>query len=128
MVREYDSHRHDNRHEPAWITSCRGGRSRRPAGAARRLRGAKPAHEPNSGSWRGRSSQARQHPANLRSAGGRSEARLRERRPAIRGRLGDIIAARRPLADYDQLLKDWAGNGGDQIRKELGEALAAAGR
>jgi putative aldouronate transport system substrate-binding protein len=40
----------------------------------------------------------------------------------------DIIAARRPLADYDQLLKDWAGNGGDQIRKELGEALAAAGR
>jgi putative aldouronate transport system substrate-binding protein len=40
----------------------------------------------------------------------------------------DIIAARRPLADYDQILKDWVANGGDQIRKELLDAMAAAGR
>jgi len=38
----------------------------------------------------------------------------------------DIIAARRPMADYDQILKDWVGNGGDQIRKELTDGLAAA--
>ncbi len=37
----------------------------------------------------------------------------------------DIIAARRPMADYDQILKDWVGNGGDQIRKELTDGLAA---
>jgi putative aldouronate transport system substrate-binding protein len=39
----------------------------------------------------------------------------------------DIIAARRPLADYDQLVKDWQTNGGEQIRKELTEALNARG-
>jgi len=38
----------------------------------------------------------------------------------------DIIAARRPMADYDQILKDWVGNGGDQIRKGLTDGLAAA--
>jgi putative aldouronate transport system substrate-binding protein len=39
----------------------------------------------------------------------------------------DIIAARRPLGDYDQLVKDWQTNGGEQIRKELTEALNARG-
>ena len=28
--------------------------------------------------------------------------------------------------DYDQLVKDWQSQGGDQVRKELEEALAAA--
>ena len=40
----------------------------------------------------------------------------------------DIIAGRRLVGDYDQLLKDWLVNGGEQIRKELGDALAAAAR
>jgi putative aldouronate transport system substrate-binding protein len=38
----------------------------------------------------------------------------------------DIIAGRRPIADYDQLVKDWQSTGGEQIRKELLEALSAA--
>jgi hypothetical protein len=40
----------------------------------------------------------------------------------------DIIAGRRPIGDYDQIKKDWQDSGGEQIRKELGEALAASGR
>lgn len=36
----------------------------------------------------------------------------------------DIIAGRRPISDYDQLVKDWQNNGGEQIRRELTEALA----
>ena len=40
--------------------------------------------------------------------------------------LVDIISGRRPMADYDQLVKDWQTGGGDQIRKELMEAIAAA--
>ena len=42
--------------------------------------------------------------------------------------LTDIIAGRRPIADYDQLVKDWQTNGGEQIRRELLDALAASGR
>lgn len=40
----------------------------------------------------------------------------------------DIIAGRRPIADYDQMVKDWQSGGGDQIRKELLEALSTSGR
>jgi hypothetical protein len=40
----------------------------------------------------------------------------------------DIIAGRRPIADYDQMVKDWQSGGGEQIRKELQEALATSGR
>ncbi|HEY1295962.1 MAG TPA: hypothetical protein VGJ60_23035 [Chloroflexota bacterium] len=36
----------------------------------------------------------------------------------------DIVAGRRPISDYDQLVKDWQANGGDQIRKELLEAMS----
>jgi putative aldouronate transport system substrate-binding protein len=39
----------------------------------------------------------------------------------------DIIAGRRPLADFDQMIKDWQANGGEQIRKELMDAMAARG-
>ena len=35
----------------------------------------------------------------------------------------DIIAGRRPMEDYDGLVKDWAAGGGDQIRKELLDAM-----
>ena len=40
----------------------------------------------------------------------------------------DIIASRRPLGDYDQIKKDWQDNGGEQIRKELADAMAAASK
>jgi putative aldouronate transport system substrate-binding protein len=39
----------------------------------------------------------------------------------------DIIAGRRTLADFDGLVKDWATNGGDQIRAEFQQAIVAAG-
>ncbi len=39
--------------------------------------------------------------------------------------LTDIIAGRRPLADYDQIVKDWQAGGGDQIRKEYQHLLSA---
>jgi putative aldouronate transport system substrate-binding protein len=38
----------------------------------------------------------------------------------------DIIAGRRQLGEYDQLLSDWRTNGGDMIRKEFQDAIAAA--
>jgi putative aldouronate transport system substrate-binding protein len=37
-----------------------------------------------------------------------------------------IVAARRPLADFDKLVKDWRSGGGDEIRKEFEQAYAAA--
>ena len=39
----------------------------------------------------------------------------------------DITAGRRPLADFDGLVKEWAANGGDQMRAEFQQAIAAAG-
>ena len=38
----------------------------------------------------------------------------------------DILAARRPLTDFDQLVKDWQSNGGNQILAEYQQAIAAA--
>ena len=40
--------------------------------------------------------------------------------------LSDIVQSRRPLSDYDSLVKEWLSNGGEQIRREYAEALAAA--
>lgn len=40
--------------------------------------------------------------------------------------LVDVIAGRRPLADYDQLVKDWQTGGGDAIRQEYQQAIAQA--
>jgi putative aldouronate transport system substrate-binding protein len=40
--------------------------------------------------------------------------------------LGDVLQGRRPLADFDQIVKDWQTNGGEQIRKEYQESIAAA--
>lgn len=37
-----------------------------------------------------------------------------------------MIAGRRPMSDYDGLVKDWRAGGGDQIRSELEQAYAAA--
>jgi putative aldouronate transport system substrate-binding protein len=36
----------------------------------------------------------------------------------------DIIAGRRPVTDFDQLVADWRSTGGDQIRADLMDALA----
>jgi putative aldouronate transport system substrate-binding protein len=40
--------------------------------------------------------------------------------------LTDVVLGRRPLADFDQLVKDWRGAAGDQIRTELQTAFASA--
>jgi putative aldouronate transport system substrate-binding protein len=41
--------------------------------------------------------------------------------------LTDIVVGRRPFTDYDQLVKDWQANGGEQIRKEYMDSIAASG-
>lgn len=38
----------------------------------------------------------------------------------------DIFYGRRPLTDFDQIVRDWKSNGGDQIRGELEDAYAAS--
>jgi len=37
----------------------------------------------------------------------------------------DLITGRRPLSDYDQIAKDWQAAGGNQIREELQQVIAA---
>jgi putative aldouronate transport system substrate-binding protein len=38
----------------------------------------------------------------------------------------DIVVGRRQFSEYDGLVNDWRANGGETIRKELMDALAAA--
>jgi putative aldouronate transport system substrate-binding protein len=38
----------------------------------------------------------------------------------------DIVAGRKQMIDFDQTLKDWQNNGGDDIRKEYESSLSAA--
>jgi hypothetical protein len=38
----------------------------------------------------------------------------------------DIFYGRRPLGDFDQLVRDWRNDGGDQIRGEFEQAYAAS--
>ena len=40
--------------------------------------------------------------------------------------LTDIVVGRRPLSDFDQLVKDWRTAGGDQIRTEFQQAFESA--
>lgn len=40
--------------------------------------------------------------------------------------LVDIVVGRRQIGDYDQLVKDWLNAGGEQIRKEYTESIAAS--
>ena len=40
--------------------------------------------------------------------------------------LVDVVVGRLPMTDYDQLVKDWLANGGEQIRKEYAESIAAS--
>jgi len=37
-----------------------------------------------------------------------------------------VIAGRRPMTDYDGLVKDWVTTAGDQVRKEYTESIASA--
>jgi putative aldouronate transport system substrate-binding protein len=41
--------------------------------------------------------------------------------------LTDIIVGRRPLADFEQLVKDWQANGGETIRKEYMDSISSSG-
>jgi hypothetical protein len=34
------------------------------------------------------------------------------------------VVGRRPIGDFDQLVKEWATNGGDAMRKEYEESIA----
>jgi putative aldouronate transport system substrate-binding protein len=38
----------------------------------------------------------------------------------------DMVIGRRPMSDYDQVVKDWQNNGGEVIRKEYEESVAAS--
>jgi putative aldouronate transport system substrate-binding protein len=38
----------------------------------------------------------------------------------------DIVAGRRPMSDLDSLVGEWRSNGGDQVRQEYMDAMAAA--
>jgi putative aldouronate transport system substrate-binding protein len=38
----------------------------------------------------------------------------------------DVMAGRRPITDFDGLVRDWRATGGDQIRSEYEQAIAAA--
>jgi putative aldouronate transport system substrate-binding protein len=44
---------------------------------------------------------------------------------AFKDAITDIMVGHRPMSDYDQVLKDWQTNAGNQIRTELQQALAA---
>jgi putative aldouronate transport system substrate-binding protein len=45
---------------------------------------------------------------------------------ALNDGLVDVVVGRRTMAEYDQLVKDWQTNGGEQIRKEYTESIAAS--
>jgi hypothetical protein len=38
-----------------------------------------------------------------------------------------MVVGRRPMSDYDQVVNDWQNNGGETIRKEYTQSIAAAG-
>jgi putative aldouronate transport system substrate-binding protein len=40
--------------------------------------------------------------------------------------LNDIVVGRQPMSAYDQAIKDWQEHGGNQIRREFQQAIAAA--
>jgi putative aldouronate transport system substrate-binding protein len=40
--------------------------------------------------------------------------------------LNDIVVGRQPLSAFDQAVKDWQDHGGNQIRREFQQAIAAA--
>ena len=45
---------------------------------------------------------------------------------ALNDALVDIVVGRRQMSEYDQVVKDWQTNGGDVVRKEYAESIAAS--
>ena len=39
--------------------------------------------------------------------------------------MNDIVSGRRPISEFDQIVKDWVNNGGEQMRKEYLDLMAA---
>jgi len=44
---------------------------------------------------------------------------------AFKDAITDIMVGHRPMSDYDQVLKEWQTNAGNQIRSELQQTMAA---
>ncbi len=44
---------------------------------------------------------------------------------ALTDNITDLLAGRRPMSDWEQVVKDWQSNGGEEIRTELQQAIAA---
>ena len=44
---------------------------------------------------------------------------------ALTDGITDVLAGRRPMSDWEQIVKEWQDNGGNEIRTELQQAIAA---
>jgi putative aldouronate transport system substrate-binding protein len=44
---------------------------------------------------------------------------------SVNDAITDMVVGRRPMGDYDQIVKDWQTNGGETIRKEYMDSIAA---
>jgi len=45
---------------------------------------------------------------------------------ALTDAITDVLAGRRPLSDFDGIVKEWQNNGGNQIRTELEQSIASS--
>ena len=45
---------------------------------------------------------------------------------ALNDALVDLVVGRRQMSEYDQVVKDWQNNGGEQIRQEFAESIAGS--
>src|SRR5438876_5399627 len=62
----------------------------------------------------------RRRPARRAARAGAAESRV------LTDGITDVLAGRRPLSEFDQVVKDWQNNGGNAIRTELQQSIAAA--
>ena len=46
---------------------------------------------------------------------------------AVNEGLVDMVVGRRPFSDYDQIVREWQANGGEIVRREYQESIAASG-
>ena len=44
----------------------------------------------------------------------------------VYNQVGEVVLGRAPVSSIDQLISDWKSQGGDQIRSEFEQAIAAA--
>ena len=47
-------------------------------------------------------------------------------RQSLQDAVFDLVSGRRPFSDFDQIAKDWQTSGGNQIRDELQQVIAAS--